>query len=113
VTLLEVSVDRQGAAVTLVMAGELDISGVDLVERELARIEAEGPAVVALDLRRLEFIDSSGMRFVIEADERARSAGRRLAIMAGGGAAQRLFKVLGVEDHLDLVDDPSDLTAAG
>ena len=52
------------------------------------RARAPGPPsrssrTVVLDLRGLEFMDSSGLRLVVLADMRAREAGRRFALVRG------------------------------
>ena len=55
-----IEASRQGAARVLRLIGELDLSGVELFEQTLeAEWDAEG-GIVALDLRDLTFMDSSG-----------------------------------------------------
>lgn len=97
--------DRKGA-VRLVFRGELDISSAPRVEEELARVEADAPAVLVLDLRGLEFMDSTGLRTVVSADARAREQGRRLAIIRGPQAVDRVFSVTRLDERLEIVDDP-------
>jgi anti-anti-sigma regulatory factor len=43
---------------------------------------------------------------VIAADERARSAGRRLVIIRGTPAVERVFSVTQLDQRLEIVDDP-------
>jgi len=64
-------------------------------------------AVLVLDLRKVEFIDSTGLRAVISADERARSGGRRLVIIRGTTAVERVFSVTQLDQRLEIVDDPA------
>src|SRR5687768_5440073 len=53
------------------LTGELDPSGAGPLEEEIARlVEADGLARVVLDLRELEFMDSSGLRMVALAARR-------------------------------------------
>lgn len=54
----------------------------------------------------MRFVDSSGVRLVLLADERARAAGRRLSLRLGDGPARRVFAVLGRVRRLDVLDDP-------
>jgi anti-anti-sigma factor len=63
--------------------------------------------VLVLDLRKVEFIDSTGLRAVISADERARSGGRRLVIIRGTTAVERVFSVTQLDQRLEIVDDPA------
>jgi anti-sigma B factor antagonist len=109
--LLEVDTHEENGAVRLALSGELDISTAPRVEEELERVEPERPAVLVLDLRGLAFMDSTGLRLVVSADARAREQGRRLAIVRGPEAVQRIFRVTRLEERLDMVDDPAALAA--
>jgi anti-anti-sigma factor len=59
----------------------------------------------------VEFIDSTGLRALVAADERARSAGRRLAVVRGPDAVERLLTVTQLDQRLDIVDDPDSVGA--
>ena len=87
--------------------GELDLSTVAKVQDELRRVEADEPAVVVLDLSRLTFLDSTGLRCIVTADERARDAGRRIVIVRGPDPVQRVFTITRLEERLEMVDDAS------
>jgi len=112
-TLLDLSTEPVAGGVALVLSGELDISVCERVERQLERIEAERPGTLVLDLAGLEFIDSSGMRLVMLADQRARTDGRRLAVVPGDGTTRRLLRLLGLEPRLELVEDRARLEGGG
>ena len=90
----------------LVLAGELDIASAEDLEKQLAAAEVDAPATLVLDLRRVEFIDSTGIRTLMAADERARSQGRRLAMVRGPNAVARILAVTQLDQHLEIVDDP-------
>jgi anti-anti-sigma factor len=77
---------------------------------ELDRL-AEDPelATVVLDMRGLEFMDSSGLRLVVVADMRARDAGRRFSLVRGDETVHRVFEITRMSDRLDFVDDPKDV----
>ena len=62
-----------------------------------------------LDLRRLNFLDSTGLRVVASADARARDEGRRLVIVKGPPAVQRVFELTRLDEHFELVEDESTL----
>lgn len=108
-TLLQIEAhDRDGLA-HVVLTGELDLSTIDRVERELNRVEGEGPEVVALDLSRLTFLDSSGLRVIVSADKRARRENRRFVVVRGSETVQRVFSITRLDEQLDLVDDIAEL----
>ena len=91
----------------LVLTGEFDLAGVPDFEAVIAAVEAQAPHAIVVNLSRLEFMDSSGLRALITADDRARKAGRRLAIVPGPPAVRRVFEITQLEDRLDLVEDES------
>jgi len=103
---LEITTERREGQTRMALAGELDIASAPQFEEGLTELEGDSPEVLLLDLRGVEFIDSTGLRAVIAADERARSAGRRFVIVRGPAAVERVFSVTQLDQRLDLVDDP-------
>ena len=110
-TPLVVTTEQHPGQARVVLIGELDIASSEGLENELAAIEADSPETVVLDLRRVEFIDSTGLRALIAADQRARSEGRRLAVVRGRNAVERLLAVTQLDQRLEIVDDPDSLGA--
>ena len=104
---LEFETTRNGSVAIVRPTGELDLSGATVLEAELDRL-AEDPELtsVVLDMRDLQFMDSSGLRLVVVADMRAREAGRRFALVRGGETVHRVFEITRMSDRLDFVDDP-------
>jgi anti-anti-sigma factor len=109
---LKVVCERRGEATVLVVEGELDLSTVDTLRDTLRSQEARA-ATVVLDLRRLAFIDSSGLSLVVAEQQRAREDGFRFVVAVGGApAVQRLFELTGLQGTLTLVEDPDAALAA-
>ena len=107
--MLDVTTESQEGQTRVILSGELDIASTEELERELAGLEADSPGTLILDLRKVEFIDSTGLRAVIAADERARSAGRRLVVIRGSSAVERLFSVTQLDRRLEIIDDPDSI----
>lgn len=102
-----------GTAV-VILAGELDVRGAVVLDPELERLaEADGVAVVILDLRGLEFLDSSGLRSVVAASTRLAARERRLALVRGGETVQRVFAVTRMEERLWFVGSPEEVSGDG
>jgi anti-anti-sigma factor len=95
--------DRPDSAVEVVLDGELDISTLDEALRRVEAAERAEPPLLVIDMSELTFVDSSGVRLVLLADERARAAGRRIAVRLGNGPALRVFQVLGLVERLDML----------
>jgi anti-sigma B factor antagonist len=100
-----------GRALTLTLSGELDLLSAPALGEALDRLfESETECeLVIVDLRGLEFIDSTGLHVLIEAHQRLHDAGRRLALVKGSDQIQRLFELTGVTDALTIVDSPDQL----
>ena len=87
------------------LSGELDISSAASVESRLMELEKRAPEQLYLDLRKVSFIDSTGLSMIINADGRARKDGRRLTIVSGDGVPRRILRTVGLEDRLDVHSD--------
>jgi anti-anti-sigma factor len=107
-TLLRVDSERSGATLHVRLDGELDLAGVARLEQELAGRE-DLIATLIIDLREVEFIDSSGLRAVLLADRRSREQGCRCVVVRGPEAVDRVFRITGCDERLEIVDDPSEL----
>ena len=92
--------------------GELDLAGAVALEQELARLEAEAPDAVVLDLREVAFMDSSGLRVIAVASRAAEARGRRLALVPGGEQVMRVFEITRMRERLDFVASPEEVTHA-
>jgi anti-sigma B factor antagonist len=104
---LEIITEETEGQTRIALVGELDIASAPEFEQGLEKVEAGVPEVLLLDLRKVEFIDSTGLRAVIAADERARSAGRRFVIIRGTPAVERVLSVTQLDQRLEIVDDPA------
>ena len=108
-TILNVETEDHGSQVRIALRGELDLSTVSRVEDELRRAEASAPPVVVLDLSALSFLDSTGLRTIVTADQRARKSGRRLAIVKGPDTVHRVFTITRLDERLEIVDGADDV----
>ena len=75
----------------------------DEIERLAARPDVKR---VILDLRRLAFLDSSGLRVVALAERRLTVEGRSLVLVRGPQPVQRVFEITRMTDRLEFVDAP-------
>jgi anti-sigma B factor antagonist len=108
---LDVTTEQHPGYTRVILIGELDIASADELETQLAAIEVNSLGTIVLDLRRVEFIDSTGLRALIAADERARSEERRLAVVRGPEAVARVLAVTQLDQRFEIVDDPDAVSA--
>jgi anti-anti-sigma factor len=97
---------RDDDSIRLALAGEFDLSNASQVEDALKEVEGDRPALLVIDLRELTFMDSTGLRVMVSADARARDDSRRLVVVQGPESVHRVFRITGLDDHLDIVETP-------
>jgi anti-sigma B factor antagonist len=98
----------EGERTVLRIVGELDLANSAMLESELARAEREQGRVV-LDMRELEFIDSTGIALLVAAHRRLNCDGRerRFAVVPSSRhAVQSVLGLTGVDVLLPRVDPP-------
>lgn len=81
------------------LTGEIDASTIDSLSRYLNPL----PGVagdIAIDLSNVGFIDSSGLRSLIDAHQRAAGLGRRVIMTEPSSVVRRLFEISGLSDYL-------------
>lgn len=87
------------------LAGELDSGSAGELEEALLAAEASGAHEILLDLRRLEFLDSTGLRAILSAELRTSVDGADLILIPGPARIQRLFALTGTAQFLHFADE--------
>lgn len=101
--------NQNGEVTVLAVSGELDLAASPALEQELDQVmEARGAALI-IDLRELEFIDSTGLSVLVKAHQRAEREGRRFGLVNGGSQVRRLLSLTGIAERLRVADSPEEL----
>ncbi len=100
----QIEVDQSAAGATVTIAGEIDMATITRLEHARERALAASPSQVVIDLSAVRFIDSSGLKFLLETDRLARSGGWTLALVKPTETAMRVFTITGIDKHLPFVD---------
>ncbi|WP_089103449.1 STAS domain-containing protein [Streptomyces hyaluromycini] len=87
---------RSGAFVVVEVYGEVDIATEELLAEHLLAVTAAPEPDVLVDLRRLDFLDCSGLRVLCRAEARARERGGRLRLVCEGPRIPRLLRASGL-----------------
>jgi anti-sigma B factor antagonist len=102
-----------GDAVRVALRGELDLEHAYTFDEELRQVEGRRPSCLVLDLRGLAFLDSCGLARLLAARTRARRERRRLLLVRGSAAVQRLMAITAVGEHFETVSElPAELRLA-
>jgi anti-anti-sigma factor len=105
----EVEVHRNGAAAVVAVSGELDLASGPELEAQLDQLTGPGVQLVVIDLRALDFMDSTGLSILVRAHQRLAGEGCEMGLVKGSQQVQRLLDLTGVAERLRLVDAPEEL----
>ena len=100
-------------AVVIEVSGELDLASSPALEHELEQGSGSTAEVVIVDLRKLEFMDSTGLSVLVRAHQRATDGGRQFGIVKGPPQVQRLLDLTGVAERLTIVESAEELLQEG
>jgi anti-sigma B factor antagonist len=83
--------------------GEVDLDTVGQIREQLEHAAASGARHVVLDLRGVTFLDSTGLRLVLEADAASRGQRWEFGLIGGPADVQRVFDLTGARARLPFV----------
>lgn len=84
----------------LVVTGEVDAHTADALAEHLAELPTAGE--VRIDMSGVTFIDSSGLRVLIDAHQRAGEQDTTITLVEPSAAVTRLLEISGLVDHLNV-----------
>ena len=102
--LFEVQVELRPTALYLRLVGEFDIAAMQEFEEAVGQIELQGSEQVVIDLRRLNFIDSTGLAAIVEVWRHSSEDGVNVAVLQGPEQIRRTFEISGLDRVLPCED---------
>lgn len=100
---------------TVRLIGELDMASADAARRALDLLDA-GIQQIVLDLSHITFCDAAGVRFLLTAQEQARTTGRELVVRHPSRSVRRVLAITGdlpaicpTDPSADEEPEPADL----
>lgn len=99
---------REGADGSAVVAisGELDLATAPRLIEALSRPQVEQASAVTVDLAGTDFIDSAGVRVLVEAARVTADAGAMLSVRGAHGWVAKVLEITGVSDYLNVQTAP-------
>jgi anti-sigma B factor antagonist len=104
----DVEIERSGIGAVLTLRGDLDIATVGELERAIA----DHPSRVVIDLRAVDFVDSSGLKLLLQTYSLAQREGWKLELLGPAATAQSVFAVTGADRQLPFIDRAADRNAS-
>jgi anti-sigma B factor antagonist len=94
----------EGARHRLALSGELDLANAQELIQTVGGLCDAGASEIVLDLRKLAFMDSTGLRAIAECLSLSRSHSCAFSLTPAPAQVQRVFEIAGVEDMFDFKD---------
>jgi anti-sigma B factor antagonist len=98
----DVSRERDTASIRTI--GELDLATVPILAGHVAQLREAGCRHLIFDLSELGFIDSTGLRFLLECHAQSRQDSFTMALVPGPAAVQQVFELTDTRNHLPFID---------
>jgi anti-sigma B factor antagonist len=93
--------------VVVVASGQVDLATAPRLAKALAAALGGGAKDIVVDLAAVDFLDSSGVRTLVEAARDARREGATLRLRGAQGWVARVLEITGVEEYLSPPPDPT------
>lgn len=84
----------------IVAHGDIDMASGPLLDAAIQELEGRGPVIV--DMSDVEFVDSSGLRSLLAASQRARLADRMVTLRGVGPEVARLLEITGTTELFEI-----------
>jgi anti-anti-sigma factor len=109
---IRIEVGSTEGATLITVDGELDVATADRLVGAVAELVERNEPIV-LDLRHVSFLDSSGMRALLEVSDHAAGLGRPVGLLQPSIAVTRLLDLVDLRSRFAEIDDVEPATLAG
>jgi anti-sigma B factor antagonist len=100
----DVRLEAERDRLLVVPRGEIDLVTAARLEAAVLEQFGSGFGHVVADLREVTFIDSSGIRTLWQAHQRAERDGVRLSVIPGDGSVWRAMRMTGLLDRMHVME---------
>jgi anti-anti-sigma factor len=94
------------------MAGRLDTSTSGYAYDEMARIAKSGAKKVVLNLDKLEYVSSAGLRVILMAAKLLQASNGKMKICHANGVVKNVLETSGFNSLIEIHADENDVIAA-
>lgn len=98
---MEVTTVSHGDVTVVAVSGRLDITTVPAFEERLLDLIPKGHRRIVVDLARLEYISSAGLRVLLLASKRLKPEGGRLVLAAAHGLVRQVLEISGFSGMIE------------
>ena len=95
----------------LAASGEIDIAAVPMFRDHLRRLVDDGSPSIVVDLSHVRFIDSAGLRVLVDGLTRARRRDSDLRVACPSPSLRRTFEISGLDKVMNVHESVEDATS--
>lgn len=111
--LLHTRAEHRGRVVVVIAQGELDVASAPRLVDAMAELGGGGSdGAVVIDMAGVGFMDSSGLRALLDCERSCRDRGRRFALARPTDSVRRVLELVDLLDTLTVLDDVAPQTLA-
>jgi anti-sigma B factor antagonist len=92
---------------TVAASGQIDLATAPQLAKALAQARSEGTSEIVVDLSAVDFMDSAGVRVLVQAARESTEAGVQLFLQGAQGWVARVLEITGVAGFLPPPPDPT------
>ncbi len=104
-------IEKLGTHTVLAAQGEIDIAAVPMFREQLRRLVDDGAASIVIDLSDVRFIDSAGLRVLVDGLTRARRRDADLRVACLSANLRRTFEISGLDKVMSVHESVEDATS--
>ena len=109
---MEFAQEQAGDIVIVKVAGRLDSSAAQPAEESFARVLGGGVPHLAIDMSRLEYISSAGLRVLLVVAKKVQQAKGKVVLFALGANVREVFTISGFDQIFSIEADAAAAVAA-
>jgi anti-anti-sigma factor len=94
---------RADGVMAVAVRGEIDLATVSAVEERMRDLRRPG-SHLALDLDHVSFMDSAGLRLIVDEHRAAIEGGWRFSLIGGSRNVRNLIDIAGLTPHVRFID---------
>ncbi len=101
---MEIDVKKGGHAVVVCVTGRIDTISAPDFQQKIEEILAQGESRIVVDLEKLEYVSSAGLRSILIGAQKAKAAQGSLCCCALQGMVKKVFEISGFGVMLPIFD---------
>ena len=108
---ITVGPDEANRTATVCLGGDFNMANSPAVHEALARLQADRPARLIIDLTAVDYMDSSGVAVLIQALQQVRRHGGRLILVGPNARVRSIFQIAKLDALFQIVNSQAEAQA--